>query len=274
MGEFMHVAIFNTSFGQNVTQINEVNTVTTNESNLFNQKIAEIDTTRSQLTAKHMTKMATAMDLADKMINNNDILSKLNANELTSVALSASSKANSIIGSLKSAIGSYASEIADIMNNPFLSDSEKKSKIKLIEDKIKALAQEATSKIMNLYLISEMMVSLSSTVAGLKNSGFDISEFTSVLKQSLTTVNTKPSDLSEASDKSEMYDIIDKNEKMFFDSNATEAMKSQAEKADKKLKENESLLKRDDLTKEERKRIQSENVIYKTEKKLFESLTN
>ena len=270
----MHVAIFNTSFGQNVTQINEVNTVTTNESNLFNQKIAEIDTTRSQLTAKHMTEMATAMDLADKMINNNDILSKLNANELTSVALSASSKANSIIGSLKSAIGSYASEIADIMNNPFLSDSEKKSKIKLIEDKIKALAQEATSKIMNLYLISEMMVSLSSTVAGLKNSGFDISEFTSVLKQALTTVNTKPSDLSEASDKSEMYDIIDKNEKMFFDSNATEAMKSQAEKADKKLKENESLLKRDDLTKDERKRIQSENVIYKTEKKLFESLTN
>ena len=51
-------------------------------------------------------------------------------------------------------------------------------------------------------------------------------------------------------------------------------MIAQADKADKKLKENETLLKRDDLSKEERKRIQSENVLYKTEKKLLESLTD
>ena len=272
----MYVAIFNTSFSQKVTQSKQTDSVTsTEQSNLFNnQQSVEIDSTKSQLVAKHMTEMATAMDLADKMINNNDILSKLNANDLTSVALSASSKANSIISSLKSAIGSYASEIADIMNNPFLSDSEKKSKIKHIEDKIKAAALEATSKIMNLYLISEMMVSLSSTVAALKGSGFDVSKFTSILKQALSSDNTQPSDFSEASNKSEMYDIIDKNEKMFFGSNAREAMQKQGHEADKKLKENERLLKRDDLTKEERKRIQSENVLYKAEKKLFESLTD
>ena len=272
----MYVAIFNTSLSQKVTRKNNSSSVSqTEESNLFNQqKSAEIDSTKAQLTAKHMTEMATAVDLADKMINNTDILSKLNANELTSVALSASSKANAIISSLKSAISGYASEIANIMNNPFLSDSEKKSKIKFIEDKIKATAQEATSKIMNLYLISEMMVSFSSTVAALKGTGFNISKFTSILKQALTSVNTQPSDLSEVSNSTEIYEIIDKNEKNFFDGNAKEAMIEQADKADKKLKENEVLLKREDLSKEERKRIQSENVLYKTEKKLFESLTD
>ena len=272
----MYVAIFNTSLSPKVTRKNNSSSVSqTEESNLFNQqKSAEIDSTKAQLTAKHMTEMATAVDLADKMINNTDILSKLNANELTSVALSASSKANAIISALKSAISSYAAEIANIMNNPFLSDSEKKSKIKLIEDKIKATAQEATSKIMNLYLISEMMVSLSSTVAALKGTGFNVSEFTSLLKQALSTVNTQPSDLSEVSNSTEIYDTIDKNEKNFFNGNAKEAMIAQADKADKKLKENETLLKRDDLSKEERKRIQSENVLYKTEKKLLESLTD
>lgn len=272
----MHIAIFNTGISQRVSQKKETKALnSTEDSNFFNQtQTSEIDSTRSQLSAKYMTEMATAMDLADKMINNTDILSKLNANELTSVALSASSKANSIISSLKSAINGYASEIADIMNNPFLSDSEKKSKIKLIEDKIQAAAMEANTKIMDLYLISETMVSLSSTVAALKGTGFDVSAFTSVLKQALATVNTKPSDFSEATNKSELFDIADNNEKMFFGNNALQTMKTQADKADKKLKENEELLKRDDLTKEERKRIQSEIVLYKTEKKLFESLTN
>lgn len=272
----MYVAIFNTGINIKVNQSKETSTVNkTQDSNLLElNQATEFESTTDKLTSKYITELAPAMDLADKMINNTDILSKLSANELTSVALSASSKANAIISSLKSTISGYISEIAMIMNNPYLSDSEKESRIKKIEDKIKASAYEATAKVTELFLISETMVSLSSTVAALKGTGFNVSEFTNMLKQMLSMVNTKPSDLSDAQNKTEMYDIIDKNGKTLFGANAAATMQTQADKADKDIKENETKLKRDDLTREERKRIQSELVLLRAKKNLFEALSD
>ena len=149
----MYVAIFNTGINIKVNQSKETSTVNkTQDSNLLElNQVTEFESTTDKLTSKYITELAPAMDLADKMINNTDILSKLSANELTSVALSASSKANAIISSLKSTISGYISEIAMIMNNPYLSDSEKESRIKKIEDKIKASAYEATAKVTELF---------------------------------------------------------------------------------------------------------------------------
>ncbi len=272
----MYVAIFNTGFNFKVSQNKETQAARqAQESNLFEvNKSNSTDSTTDRLTAQYITEMAPAMDLTDKMINNVDILSKLNANELTSVALSASSKANSIISSLKSAISGYVSELAMVMNNPSLSDAEKERKIKHLVDKLKAAADEATSKVSELYLISETMVSLSSTVAALRGTGFNVSEFTNLLKEMLSTVNTKPSDLSEAQNKTDMYDIIDKNKKLMFGEQAASKMQTQADKADKSIKNLEEKLKKYDLTREERKRIQSELVFLKAEKNLLEALSN
>ena len=229
----------------------------------------------NQLKAQYTLEMAPAMELSEEIIENVDILSKLNANELTSVALSASSKAMSIIGALKTSIYGYISEIVNIMNNPYLSDSEIQSKIKLISDKIKASADEATTKISQLFLISETIVSLSSTFAALKGSGSEeFNDFASTLKQMLSCMNTKPSDFSEAKNKSDINETLEKNKNNLFGSNMTNKFKEKAQKAEINIKTCEEKLKQDNLTDEEKKRIKSELVLFKAEKNLYESISN
>ena len=229
----------------------------------------------NQLKAQYTLEMTPAMELSEEIIENVDILSKLNANELTSVALSASSKAMSIIGALKTSIYGYISEIVNIMNNPYLSDSEIQSKIKLISDKIKASADEATTKISQLFLISETIVSLSSTFAALKGSGSEeFNVITSTLKQILSCMNTKPSDFSEAKNKSDINETLEKNKNNLFGGNMTNKFKEKAQKAEINIKTCEEKLKQDNLTDEEKKRIKSELVLFKAEKNLYESISN
>ena len=229
----------------------------------------------NQLKAQYTLEMTPAMELSEEIIENVDILSKLNANELTSVALSASSKAMSIIGALKTSIYGYISEIVNIMNNPYLSDSEIQSKIKLISDKIKASAYEATTKISQLFLISETIVSLSSTFAALKGSGSEeFNVITSTLKQILSCMNTKPSDFSEAKNKSDINETLEKNKNNLFGGNMTNKFKEKAQKAEINIKTCEEKLKQDNLTDEEKKRIKSELVLFKAEKNLYESISN
>ena len=248
---------------------------TTNRAKKGLKKLAGLAPTRGRRIRDGKEEMTPAMELSEEIIENVDILSKLNANELTSVALSASSKAMSIIGALKTSIYGYISEIVNIMNNPYLSDSEIQSKIKLISDKIKASADEATTKISQLFLISETIVSLSSTFAALKGSGSEeFNDFASTLKQMLSCMNTKPSDFSEAKNKSDINETLEKNKNNLFGGNMTNKFKEKAQKAEINIKTCEEKLKQDNLTDEEKKRIKSELVLFKAEKNLYESISN
>ena len=210
---------------------------------------------------------------ASKMIDNVNILSKLGANELTTIALKASSSANTIISSLKASIGNYASQITSILNNPFLTDSERENQIELIEAKIKALVDEGKTKITTLFSISEIVVSLSSTVSGLKNTGFDTSSFVLDFQKLLANVNTKPSDLSEVKNKSDINDVIKTNEKTFLGTDSQQTIQNLITETDKKIKENEEKLKNKAISPDEKKRLELELVLYRSENNLLKMLS-
>lgn len=255
-----------------------VKTVNTNsckkeDTNLFSLKDVSPSSTSVEMSSKYTSEIASMVSMASDMADNVEILSKLNANGLSSIALNASSKGFSIINSIKNAISSYASQIASIMNNPFLSDKEKESQIAFIEAKIKACAKEGTSKISDLFCISEVAVSLVSTYIALQSSGFDTDEMISMFTKMLSNVNTKPSDFSGAENKNDLSEIVKDNEKERFGPNTSQMFKEFIDKTDKKIKENEEKLKNKQLTPEEEKRLKLELVLFKSEKSLFTSLS-
>ena len=270
----MDVAGICLSFSQKVKKSDRtVSYVSYENSNLFEKNYSTTSASVNDKSSEYILKLAPLADTASKMIDNVNILSKLGANELTTIALKASSNANSIISSLKSSIGNYASQITMIMNNPFLSDSDRENQIKLIEAKIKALVDEGKSKISALFSISEIVVSLSSTVAGLKNTGFDTSSFVADFQKLLSNVNTKPSDLSDVQNTSDISDVIDTNKKTFFGIDSQQTFQKLITESDKKIKENEEKLKKKDILPDERKRLELELVLYRSENNLLKMLS-
>lgn len=252
---------------------NDVKSCTNGDANLFSFVQVSSSTSLVDVSAKYTSEIVSMVSMVTDMADNVEILSKLNANGLTSIALNASSKGYSIINSVKNAISSYAFQISSIINNPFLSDEEKKSQIAFLEAKIKACANEGTSKISDLYCISEVAVSLVSTFIALEDSGFNTDEMISMFTKILSNVNTKPSDFSSANNKNDLSDIVKDNEKERFGKNSTEMFNKFLDSIEKNIKENEEKLKSKQLTPEEEKRIKLELVLYKSEKSLLTSLS-
>lgn len=272
----MNLKAINTySYEKNADKMKNTGISGTESSGLFTFKndVENTSSTTKDVSDNYTFEMASMVSFATKMSDNVDILSKLNANGLTSIALNSSSKAYSVINSVKSAIGSYASQISMISNNPFLSEDEKKSKIRLLEAKIKACADEGNNKVSTLYNISEIIVSLASTYTALQDMGVDTNEMTSMFSQMISNVNTQPSDFSAAANKNDLSDIVKNNEQKLFGQNSKQMFSGFIDKTDKNIKENEEKLKNKDLTPEEEKRLKLELIIYKSEKNLFVSLS-
>lgn len=252
---------------------------TDTENQVENTKLFELNNNQQNVNSNikvedYSIEMVMMMDNAGKITDNVDILCNLNAGALTTIVLSTASKAHSVINSVKSEISGYSAQISMIMNNPFLSDSEKKSRIKLIENKIKACAEEGNIKVVTLLNISEIITALAPTFMSLQSMGVDTNDMTAMFKELLTNVNTKPSDFSDSESKKDLYDTIDKNEKQFFGKNTTEMLNKFITKTDKEIKEIEEKMKKDDISEEERKKLKAELIIYKAENRLFKSLAN
>lgn len=270
----MDIAGITYSLSQKVTKSAKASSYVSYEnSDLFKNNYRDSNININDKSAEYILKLAPLADTASKMIDNVNILSKLGANELTTIALKASSSANTIISSLKASIGNYASQITSILNNPFLTDSERENQIELIEAKIKVLVDEGKTKITTLFSISEIVVSLSSTVSGLKNTGFDTSSFVLDFQKLLANVNTKPSDLSEVKNKSDINDVIKTNEKTFLGTDSQQTIQNLITETDKKIKENEEKLKNKAISPDEKKRLELELVLYRSENNLLKMLS-
>ncbi len=270
----MDIAGITYSLSQKVTKSTKTTSYVSYEnSELFKNNYTSSDININDKSAEYILKLAPLADTASKMIDNVNILSKLGANELTTIALKASSSANAIISSLKTSISNYASQITSILNNPFLTDSEREYQIELIKAKIKALVDEGKTKITTLFSISEIVVSLSSTVSGLKNTGFDTNSFVLDFQKLLANVNTKPSDLSDVKNKSDISDVIKTNEKTFLGADSQQTIQNLITETDKKIKENEEKLKNKAISPEEKKRLELELVLYRSENNLLKMLS-
>ena len=269
---FGRITSFSTS-NTHLSKIDKAASITNNnELQLVQNKttVAEYNANNKDYTLE----MAPLADIAQKMTDNVNIASKLNANELTTVIINAASKVHSIIGSVKSTIAGYASQISMLLNNPFLSDDDINRQIKLLEDKIKATVEEAQFKIMTLYSVSEILMALISTFSALGNTGFNTEEITTSLTQVINGINTKPSDFTGAEDKQDLYNIIDENQDNLFSPAAQSKIDETTTKLDDKIKDCETKLKSKQLNKDEEKQLKLELLIYKAEKRIFTLLGN
>lgn len=244
------------------------------ETSLFNFNSNQSVSNNNAKETDYTIEMTSMIGYAVKIANNVDILCNLNAGGLTSLALKTASQANSVVSSVKLEVSGYAAQISMIMNNPFLSDSEKESRIKMLKNKIEACCEEGNIKVATLFNISEIIKALAPTFISLQKSGVNTQEMTSMLDMLLTNVNSKPSDFSDAESKKDLYDTIDRNEKQLFGKNTTEMLNGFISKTDKEIKEKEEKLKSKDLTEEERKQLKAELIVYKAENRLFKSLAD
>lgn len=254
-----------------VDKSNSAETVATE--NLF-----ETGNTASQFSTQtkseeYLIEMSTMIDLGSRMRDNVNIVTKLNAHELAGIIISATSKAYSIISSVKSTVSGYASQISMLLNNPFLSESELNAQINLLKDKINAAIDEGESKIMTLYSVSEILMALAPSFGAMNKKDFGTNDIMSILKQLIEGTNTKPSDFSNAEDKSDLYDIIDNNESLLFGQNCASRINETKTKVNDKIKDIEEKLKNKNLTKDEEKQLRLELLVCKAEKRIFDILS-
>ena len=102
---------------------------------------------------------------------------------------------------------------------------------------------------------------------------FGTNDTMSVLKQLIEGTNTKPSDFSNAEDKSDLYDIIDNNESLLFGQYGASRINETKTKVNDRIKDIEEKLKNKTLPKDEEKQLRLELLVCKGEKRIFDILS-
>ena len=203
---------------------------------------------------------------------NAQLLSCAGASDLASIAFSCSSKCFSIVNSLKSTIANYSAELTALLNNNTLSGDELSNKINLISSKIKALIDEANSKVFDLLNLTKLLKSMSATFIVLQKQGQNTSELVAALKQLVKNTNTKPTDLSSASNKDEIKDKINENKLINYGINTPENINQNIAKEEKNIKEIEDKIKNKNTSDKEKETLKKELIIHKALKRLYQSL--
>ena len=157
--------------------------------------------------------------VADKIMDNVEVLSQSQATELATIGNKLISKSFGIINNAKTAAFSYAAEINAILADPSLSDSEKNKRIEKIKEKIKNIFYEASLKIEQLRLFSSTLKSYIPVFNKLHSDNIDAGFAFLVLSEMVENINTNPSDLTKCEDSGDIRDVVEKNENNLFDVN-------------------------------------------------------
>lgn len=239
-----------------------------NQSYTFNEvpKVKETITDQFKIEVDNVT--ALTVDVSE----NAQLLSCTGASDLASIAFTCSSKCFSIVNSLKSTIANYSAELTTLLNSTILSEEELSYKINLITLKMKALIEEANGKVFDLLNLTKLLKSMASTFIALQKQGVNTSELVASLKELVTTINTKPSDLSEATNKDEIKDKINENKAINYGNNTQQNINQNISNEDKNIKEIENKLKNKSISDKEKESLKKELLIHKALKRLYESL--
>ena len=249
---------------------------TQNENILFSQNLndkLEITKQTENITSSFDVEIEGLIETSIDISENAQLLSCCGASSLSGIAFSASSKCFSLVNSIRTTISSYSSEIAAILNNGMLSENEKNSKIQSIITKIKALIYEAKDKAGELYSITHMLKSMTSAFIELEKAGKSTSSFLIGLKAMVNNYNTSPTDLSDVSEKNDIYNKIKDNENLRLGKNTCAQLKDNIAETDKEIKDIEQKLKRKDTPKTEKAVLEKELLIHKSLKRVYELFT-
>lgn len=261
--------LFSQSAVSNFKNVQNENVTKKEENNLF-KTIDTVSIKKDEnVMVKYKGKFEELTSLSLKMSRNAEMLSSLQAGELTTLAYDAVAKSYSIIGNLKAVIGSYSLQMTSILSNPFLSEEERQSKIAKIEKKIKKLFEEGKYKMFKLYLLTETIKSLASVFLNLKSSNGTGKEITNMLSMMIENVNTRPTDLTNIDSESKMTNEINENKKFFFGENQGKLINGNLKDISEKQKEIEEKLMKPDLKDEEKEKLKQELILYNAMEKLM-----
>ncbi len=234
----------------------------------------ELNSSSTSQQAEYLGDNTGMMELTAQIADAAESLSKRKVFALSAQAMSAFSKASGIMSAVTLKIQSYSAKYEAILNNPYLSDSEKQSRLKELESKISACQQEGEAKIKALVDVVYTLEALVPVFRQCEKAGISTNEISAMLKQMLANVSTRPSEFSEVKDSESLDEAMKNSLSGLLGENSQTKMKEYISHLEQKISKNESELKNPSITKEEENRLKLENAVYKTTKSLFESFVS
>ncbi|MBR5303687.1 MAG: hypothetical protein IKU37_02545 [Candidatus Gastranaerophilales bacterium] len=209
---------------------------------------------------------------ADKTLSNVEVLSQSNIGELASVGNAVVSKAFKIIANVRSQVGIYNAEIANILANQSLSDSEKNKKIKLLKEKIQKIFKEAVLKSEKLIMFTSSLKSYALILNKLKLNNVDIDCIIQILAEMANNINTTPTNLSNCESANDMNDEIKKNKKSFFDVNNEGVGIENLKAVEEKIQFLNQKIDDPKISPKEKNTLEQELILYNSIKNMLECL--
>lgn len=240
-------------------------------SSFSNQELSA-STTSSQ--AEYLGNNSLMTQLVSSISDMAESLSNRKIFALSAQAMSALSKATGIMSAVTLKIQSYSAEYESILNNPYLSESEKRRKLEELEAKISACQQEGESKIEALVDFTSTLSSLVQVFRQCEKAGISTNEISSMLKQIISNINTAPSDFSNVKNSDDVEEFMKTSLSGLLGNNTAAKLDSYIAEMEQKISKNESELKTAGITKEEENKLKLENIVYKSIKSLLESFKN
>ena len=234
----------------------------------------ELSTSTASTKAEYLGDNSLMIQFLTSISDIAESLSKQKVFALSSQAMSALSKASGIMSGVTLKIQSYSAEYESILNNPYLSDSEKKRKLEELEAKISACQHEGEEKIQALVDFTSTLSNLVPVFRQCEKAGISTNEISSMLKQIISNVSTTPSDFSNIQNSDDVEEFMKTSLSGLLGNNTNSKLEKYIADMEQKISKNESKLKSPDITKEDENKLKLENIVYKSIKSMLENFKN
>lgn len=230
--------------------------------------IKEIESEHTASSASS-AEMEALCEVHASIVNVESTLKDMGAPALRGAANTISTKSKAVVNGVANALNGYDKEITGIAKDESLTESEKKSKIELLEAKKSAMIKEGDMKLAILEKLSNALLDMLPMFEMLKLMGADTNSLTNTIKQLVQNIDSSPSSLKSVKNTVELKKTSDSNMKNIFGKNSNEDMKKYINKIDKKIEDKEQRDKDPFENFSDRTRYKEEVKVLKLQKKLL-----
>lgn len=207
--------------------------------------------------------------LQSDIANTERQLKEIGCTALKNVAATASGKGKGISRGLESAILGYEKEINSIIKDKSLSDSEKASKIKLVNAKKAASIKEAEAKMNAMLSIADTLTRIAPMFLKLKELGVNTEEFTRPIIELIQGINTASPSFKNAKSPQEVTQQSKLNMQNLFGKDSKKAFEKNISEFDKKERAAQEKLKDKSTSPKDKEAAQTEIKVLKEMKLMF-----
>lgn len=240
-----------------------------NSGSIMDRGIIKEDESGYTASSASSAEMEALCEVHASIVNVESTLKDMGAPALRGPANTISTKSKAVVNGVANAINGYDKEIAGIAKDESLTESEKKSKIELLEAKKSAMIKEGDMKLAILEKLSNALLDMLPMFEMLKLMGADTSSLTNTIKQLVQNIDSSPSSLKSVKNMDELKKASATNMKNIFGKNSNEDMKKYINKIDKKIEDKEQRDKDPFENFSDRTRYKEEVKVLKLQKKLL-----